>query len=211
MKGQNHAMHTERRLVSGFTNGESTPHPVILVVRSMTMAKNRDLHCSGLRRRPLAILILGAVLLFLVAVGLVNFTISFAGNWDLFVRSPNFGALFPIGRIAIVGVTAVGLFRRWRWSRWAACALILIVAASPFKHIIQGTGSMVEADLLAGRNPEDTAPLRLITSLLWASTWMTVALILAIDAGITEYFRGHPGGNGASSEENSARSRDSTD
>jgi len=160
-----------------------------------TDGENSAMKCSAQPRRPLSILILGAALFIMFAAGLVLFLVSIIRDWAAFIEAPAY-ALLPMVRIALCGLTAIGLFRRWKWSRWALCALLLIVAASPWKHIIQGTGSMVEAEFAAGRNPDDTAAPRIFVALLWAMMWIVVACMVAFRSKVTDYFRCSANGGG---------------
>ncbi len=156
------------------------------------MAENEGhLQSSELPRRPWTILILGTVLAFLFFVGVVAFSISLARNWTFFVQSPDPGILFPIGRIAILGLTALGLFRRWKWSRWALCILLLIAAAHPFKQFFQGTGSMHEAEFAADMTPADIEGLQFLLALFWATGVIFLTCIVTFGSTTSEYFRGH--------------------
>ena len=144
------------------------------------------------RPRPLTIWVVAiGLLIFGVVAGLLAVR-NILQYREAFPDYPLRYAAFPILKIAPVLVTGVGLFLRWRWSRWVAMLLIAgWICFAVYNTIARGPSVTVMADAMQIDTEDGGYKLgRILGMIVFCSIAAAIVFALAFSKRVRAYF--HP-------------------
>ena len=103
--------------------------------------------------RPAVVWISSSLALFVAAASTILYAKSWSQYWPR--MSSDFGfALALFSKLAFVWALGIGLFQRWRWSRWAACAVLAFLAVHGYLNAFTSPRYTPVADRF-GIDPSD--------------------------------------------------------
>ena len=120
-------------------------------------------------------------------------TVLYAMSWRYYwsYLSADFKvALVLLSKLSFLWLLGLGLFRRWRWSRWAACVGFVFLAGQSCWNAFEKPRATPTADLLGVDPSEPGYPEGyVIFSFIFSTLFLAVAILFAFQPKVKRYFK----------------------